>query len=172
MCCYLRGVPSFISQDFPDRSLLILTQTTFNLQFSQGEYFNSTRSYEFEGHTPKLKQYARMDTISSLKSNSSLENLKEKSEAVTATTINLSSPPSTSSADSTKLSPTLVKELTLPAQRGRNDMFRRLTRTLFPLPKTAEQNLIVPYRCIFHCLSKDVCCNLPHQCHHVYRLCG
>lgn len=140
VCFSAWGIFIFISQDFPNR-FLMLTQTEFHLQFSQGENFSSLRNYEFGDHPPKLNQHSRMDTTSSLKGNSSLQNLKEKSDAVTANTTDLSSPPSTSSADSTKLSSILVKHVALPAQHGRNDMFRRLTRTLFPLPRTTEQML-------------------------------
>lgn len=75
------------------------------------------------------ERQAGINTISSSSSNSSLKDLKEKN-VVIANTLNLSSPPSTTPSDDSK--PSVIKDLTLPEQRGINDTSRQLRRTTCP----------------------------------------
>ena len=84
-----------------------------------------------------------MGNPSSLRSSNNLQHLEKKPDAVTATTTNFLTALSIPSTESTELSlsPTIMKDLTLPEQLGRNNMFRRLTRTLSYFLKTAEQML-------------------------------
>ena len=77
------------------------------------------------------ERQAGINTISSSSSNSSLKDLKEKN-VVIANTLNLSSPPSTTPSDDSK--PSVIKDLTLPEQRGINDTSRQLRRTACPSP--------------------------------------
>ena len=70
-----------------------------------------------------------MKTISVSSCKNSLQHPKEKN-IVLASTLSLASPPSTTPSDDSK--PTIVKDLTLPQQRGINNTSRQLRRKITP----------------------------------------